>query len=216
MKTYLEPEFIVERDDERCIRCKVCVNQCTYETHYYDEEDDRVLSRDENCVNCHRCVVLCPTHAITIKQNPSRYTENANWTNEAIFTLKKQAESGAIVITGMGCDKPYLTYWDRILIDASQVTNPSIDPLREPMEIRTFLGAKPDHLDMEYANSDIVLQTELAPQLTCETPIMFTALSYGALSFNVHTALARAATEYGTYMNTGEGHLDDDVVSILV
>ncbi len=29
-------------------------------------------------------------------------------------------------------------YWDKILINASQVTNPSIDPLREPMETKTF------------------------------------------------------------------------------
>ena len=38
MKTYVMPEYIVERDEKRCIRCKVCVNQCTYDTHFYDEE----------------------------------------------------------------------------------------------------------------------------------------------------------------------------------
>jgi len=38
MKSYIPPEYIVERDQDRCIRCKVCVNQCTYDTHYYDEE----------------------------------------------------------------------------------------------------------------------------------------------------------------------------------
>lgn len=209
MKSFLEPEFVVKRDEERCIRCKVCINQCAYDTHYYDAVDDRVLSRDENCVNCHRCVVFCPTHAITIQRNPTAYTENSNWSQEAIVTLKKQAEAGGIVITGMGCDKPNLTYWDRLLLDASQVTNPSIDPLREPMELKTFLGAKPDCLKFQNINDDIVLQTELSPQLVCETPILFTALSYGAVSFNVHTALARAATEFGTYMNTGEGGLDE-------
>lgn len=209
MKSFLEPEFTVKRDEERCIRCKVCVNQCAYDTHYYDAEDDQVLSRDENCVNCHRCEVFCPTHAITIERNPTRYTENWNWSQEAIVTLKKQAETGGIVITGMGCDKPYLTYWDRLLLDASQVTNPSIDPLREPMELKTFLGAKPDRLELQELNDEIILQTELSPQLVCETPILFSALSYGAISFNVHTALARAATEFGTYMNTGEGGLDE-------
>jgi hypothetical protein len=29
------------------------VNQCTYETHSYDAEDDVIRSKDENCVNCH-------------------------------------------------------------------------------------------------------------------------------------------------------------------
>jgi glutamate synthase domain-containing protein 2 len=52
------------------------------------------------------------------------------------------------------------------------------------------------------------LKTKLAPQLCAETPILFTALSYGAISFNVHLALARAATEFDTFMNTGEGGLD--------
>jgi glutamate synthase domain-containing protein 2 len=208
MKSYIEPEFIIERDQDKCIRCKVCVNQCTYDTHYYDSEDDIVLSRDENCVNCHRCVVFCPTGAITIKRNPTQYTENWNWTQEAITAVKKQAETGGIILTGMGCDKPYYTYWDRILLNASQVTNPSIDPLREPMELRIYLGAKPDKLELDMENGDVVVKTKLAPQLCVETPILFTALSYGAISFNVHLALARAATEFGTFMNTGEGGLD--------
>ncbi len=67
---------------------------------------------------------------------------------EAIRDAKKQAETGGVILTGMGCDKPYYTFWDRLLLNASQVTNPSIDPLREPMEIRTYLGAKPDKLEL--------------------------------------------------------------------
>jgi len=113
-----------------------------------------------------------------------------------------------VILTGMGCDKPYFTFWDRLVLNASQVTNPSIDPLREPMEIRTYLGSKPDHLELENTEGDVVLVTELAPQLCLETPIMFSALSYGAISLNVHESLARAATEFGTFFNTGEGGLD--------
>jgi glutamate synthase domain-containing protein 2 len=37
---------------------------------------------------------------------------------------------------------------------------------------------------------------------------MFSAMSYGAISLNVHESLARAATKAGTYFNTGEGGLD--------
>jgi glutamate synthase domain-containing protein 2 len=208
MKSYLSPEYIVERDQDRCIRCKVCVTQCTYETHYYDAEDDIVHSRNENCTNCQRCVVFCPTQAITIRRNPNYYRENVNWTQEAITAIKKQAETGGIILTGMGCDKPHFTYWDRLLLNASQVTNPSIDPLREPMELRTYLGAKPDRLEMEMEEGDIVLKTELAPQLSLETPIMFSAISYGSTSIRVHESLARAASEFGTLWNTGEGGLD--------
>ncbi|MCW4028573.1 MAG: glutamate synthase-related protein [Candidatus Bathyarchaeota archaeon] len=208
MKTYVQPEYLVERDTKRCIRCKVCVNQCTYDTHFYDEETDMMSSKDENCVNCQRCVTFCPTHALTIKKNPNASRENANWNMEAIRDIKKQAENGAVIITGMGNDKPAFTYWDRLLLNASQVTNPSIDPLREPMEIRTYLGAKPDKLEVAKENGEVVLKTQLTPQLCLDTPIMFSAMSYGAISLNVHTALARAATECGTYWNTGEGGLD--------
>jgi len=208
MKSYVEPEFIIERDNEKCTRCKVCIEQCTYGVHYYDPKNDIVRSRDENCVNCHRCVVFCPTKAITIKKNPTQYTENWHWTREAITDIKKQAETGGAILTGMGCDKSYYTYWDRILLNASQVTNPSIDPLREPIELRTYLGAKPDKLELEMENGDVVLKTKLAPQLCAETPILFAALSYGAVSFNAHLALARAAAEFGTFMNSGEGGLD--------
>ncbi|MGB9841334.1 MAG: glutamate synthase-related protein [Candidatus Bathyarchaeales archaeon] len=207
MKTYLLPEYIVERDPERCIRCKVCVNQCTYDTHYYDAEDDVIRSKDENCVNCQRCVTFCPTHAITIRKNPNVYRENSNWTLETVRDIKRQAETGGVILTGMGCDKPHFSYWDRLLLNASQVTNPSIDPLREPMEIRTYLGAKPDALEMELENGDVVLKSQLTPQLCLETPIMFSAMSYGAISLNVQEALARAAAECGTYFNTGEGGL---------
>jgi len=208
VKTYILPEYLVERDVDRCIRCKVCVNQCTYDTHTYDAEDDVICSKDENCVNCQRCVTFCPTHAITIRKNPNVNTENANWTLGAIRDVKKQAETGGVLLTGMGCDKPKFTYWDRLLLNASQVTNPSIDPLREPMEIRSYLGAKPDALEMELENGSVVLKTKLSPQLRLDTPILFSAMSYGAISLNVHEALARAARECGTYFNTGEGGLD--------
>jgi glutamate synthase domain-containing protein 2 len=76
------------------------------------------------------------------------------------------------------------------------------------MEIRTYLGAKPDNVEMELTNGQVVLKTLLTPQLRLDTPIMFSAMSYGAISLNVHKALARAATECGTYFNTGEGGLD--------
>ena len=208
MRSYLTPEYVVHRDQERCIRCKVCVNQCTYETHYYDAEDDKVYSKDINCTNCQRCVVFCPTNAITITKNPTAYKENDNWTQEAIMAVKKQAETGGVILTGMGCDKPNFTFWDHLVLNASQVTNPSIDPLREPMETRTYLGAKPERLELESSGGDTVLLTELAPQLCLEAPIMFSAISYGATSLNVHESLARAATEFGTYFNTGEGGLD--------
>jgi glutamate synthase domain-containing protein 2 len=203
MKTYLPPKFIVERDDSRCIRCEVCVNQCTFDVHSYDTEDDELRSREENCVGCHRCVVFCPTEALTIRRNPLDYRENYNWRPEVIEDIIKQSETGGVLLTGMGNDKSYRIYWDHLVLNASQVTNPSIDPLREPMELTTYLGQKPDKVEF----GSLGLKTDLAPQVKLEVPVMFSAMSYGAVSLNVQEALARAATEMGTLWNTGEGGL---------
>jgi glutamate synthase domain-containing protein 2 len=205
MKTYLPPRFLVERDADRCIQCKVCVRQCSFDVHYYDAEDDQVRSREENCVGCHRCVVFCPTRAVNIRRNTLDYRENYNWRPEVIEDIIKQAETGGVLLTGMGNDKPYRIYWDHLVLNASQVTNPSIDPLREPMELSTYLGAKPDRL--QFDPGSFSLSSVLAPQVKLELPVMFAAMSYGAVSLNVQESLARAATEMGTLWNTGEGGL---------
>jgi glutamate synthase domain-containing protein 2 len=105
----------------------------------------------------------------------------------------------------MGNDKSYRIYWDHLVLNASQVTNPSIDPLREPMELRTYLGRKPDAVEID--PSTLSLKTPLAPQVAIDMPVLFSAMSYGAVSLNVHESLARAAAEAGILFNTGEGGL---------
>ncbi len=205
MKTYLPSKFLVDRDQTRCIQCQVCVNQCSFDVHYYDPEDDEVRSREANCVGCHRCAVFCPTGAINIRRNPLEYRENYNWRPEAIEDIIKQAETGGVLLTGMGNDKGQRVYWDHLVLNASQVTNPSIDPLREPMELTTYLGRKPDALEIDL--NTMKLKTKMAPQVKLDIPVMFAAMSYGAVSINVQESLARAATEAGTLWNTGEGGL---------
>jgi glutamate synthase domain-containing protein 2 len=145
---------------------------------------------------------------ISIQLNQSSFRPHGLWKEKDIKNIYKQAKQGGVLLTGIGCDLDYPIYWDHILVDACQVTNPPIDPLREPMELRTFLGRKPEKLEFEtLPTGEINLKTELGPQLVLETPIMFSALSYGAINYNFCEGLARAATESGTYWNTGEGGL---------
>ena len=205
MKTYISPRFVVERDPERCIQCWVCISQCSFDTHYYDVDENEVRSYEDRCVACHRCVVFCPTQALTIRRSRLEYRPNYNWSPEVIEDIIKQAETGGMLLTGMGNDKDFRIYWDHLVLNASQVTNPSIDPLREPMELATYLGSKPDRVEID--KDSVSLKTRLAPQVRIEVPIMFAAMSYGAVSINVHESLARAATEVGTLWNTGEGGL---------
>lgn len=42
-------------------------------------------------------------------------------------------------------------------------------------------------------------------------PVMFSAMSYGSVSYNVHESLARAAEELGILYNTGEGGLHENL-----
>ena len=140
---YIYPEFEVIRDENRCIKCRVCERQCANEVHSFDPERGLLLSDESKCVNCHRCVSLCPVRALKIVKNDCSFRENANWSNATIKEIYKQAESGGVLLSSMGNPNPLPVYWDRILINASQVTNPSIDPLREPMETKVFLGKKP-------------------------------------------------------------------------
>lgn len=209
-KSLIKAEFIVERDDFRCIRCRVCERQCPFEVYWYDAEYDRMRDEEINCVGCQRCVEFCPTRALVVRPHPANIRPHANWTYRVVKDIHKQAETGGMLLTGVGDELPHRIYWDHMVLNASQVTNPSIDPLREPMELRTYIGRKPDKIDVEYVGGKPRLKTELAPQLTLEVPIMFAAMSYGAISYNVCQSLARAATEMGTFYNTGEGGLHRD------
>ncbi len=201
------PEFEVIRNENRCIACRVCERQCANEVHTFDKESGVMLSDETKCVNCQRCVSLCPTKAIKIVKSDCRLRENANWQDDTIKEIYKQANSGGVLLSSMGNPKPMPVYWDKILINASQVTNPSIDPLREPMETKVFLGKKPEKIERD-ENGNIKCQLE--PQLELSLPVMFSAMSYGSISYNAHKSLATASKELGIYYNTGEGGLHED------
>lgn len=204
---YIDPIYEIVRDTNKCIQCRVCERQCANEVHKYDADYKLMVADDLKCVNCHRCVSMCPTRSLKIVKSNNTFRENANWSSSAMTAIYKQAETGGVLLSSMGNPEPLPVYWDKILINASQVTNPPIDPLREPMETQTFLGAKPTNVERLEDGS---LKNNLAPQLKLQVPIMFSAMSYGSISYNAHESLARAATELGTFYNTGEGGLHED------
>ena len=137
---FLYPPYEVIRNPQRCITCRACERQCANHVHHYDPDFGMMVSDESKCVNCHRCVSLCPTRALKIVKTDHTFKENANWTGKAISEVYRQAGTGGVLLSSMGNPEPYPIYWDKLLINASQVTNPSIDPLREPMDIRTYIG----------------------------------------------------------------------------
>ncbi len=207
MGMLLLPEFEVIRNERRCTNCRICQKQCANGVHTYLESEKVMVSDESKCVNCQRCVLFCPTRALKIVKNDCVLRENANWENDTVNEIYKQALSGGVLLSSMGNPKKQPVYWDRILINASQVTNPPIDPLREPMETRVFLGRKPSHIVRDEQGR---IKPEITPQLELKMPVMFSAMSYGSISYNAHECLARAAKELGIYYNTGEGGLHAD------
>ena len=109
---FFPAEYEVIRNADRCIACRVCERQCANEVHHYDADLQKMIS------------------------------DETNWQAQTITEVYRQAGSGGVLLSSMGTPKEYPVYWDKLLINASQVTNPSIDPLREPMETRIFLGRK--------------------------------------------------------------------------
>jgi len=204
---YVLPLFDVLRDPARCIKCRVCERQCANGVHSYDHELNLMLADEAKCVNCQRCVTLCPTRALAIRESENKMRANANWRESLIREIYKQADSGGVLLSSMGNPEDMPVYFDKILINASQVTNPSIDPLREPMETRVFLGKKNTPIKRT-PDGRIIPETE--PQLELSMPMMFSAMSYGSISYNAHESLARAAEELGILYNTGEGGLHQD------
>lgn len=206
-RDYMYPRYEVARNDWRCTSCRICERQCANGVHTFVEDAHVMVSDDAKCVDCQRCVAMCPTHALKIVESDNTLRKNLNWKQDAVYEVYKQAGTGGVLLDSMGSPGDHPVYWDRILLNASQVTNPPIDPLREPMETRTFLGKKPTRIER---GEDGKIRNNLTPRLELASPILFSAMSYGSISYNAHASLARAARELGIMYNTGEGGLHED------
>lgn len=79
--------------------------------------------------------------ALKIVKTDHTFRENANWSGQTITEIYRQAESGGVLLSSMGNPETYPVYWDKMLINASQVTNPSIDPCGSPWRPGCFWEA---------------------------------------------------------------------------
>ena len=121
---FFYPEYEIVRDPNRCIGCRVCERQCANQVHACDEATQKMYCDDSKCVNCHRCVSMCPTRALKIVKSGNTFKTNSNWTSDYMKEIYRQANSGGVLLSSMGNPAEFPVYWDKILINASQVTNP--------------------------------------------------------------------------------------------
>jgi len=124
-----------------------------------------------------------------IKKVKVKDVQRGVWNKETISEVKYKAEYGKHRIRGCGCTKA-LPNFDDLLVLPSQLSRLSIDTYREDCRTKTVLGAR-------FAKKPLVI----------ETPIMISGMSYGALSKEAKTALAKATQIVGTSINNGEGGL---------
>ena len=193
-------------DHELCIRCKKCVRSCSYDV--LELQDDRIRTKP-GCVACLRCVYECPKQCITVKEMEPQYAHHAVFDPVLRRSITAQANSGGVLLSSCGANVEYMDIFSHLLLDAAQVTNPSIDPLREPVETRTYLGRRPGKVTVT-EDGRIDLHSSRTPLVVMDMPIMIGHISLGSISYNAQAALFQAASELNIVAGTGEGGLHAD------
>jgi Fe-S-cluster-containing hydrogenase component 2 len=183
------PRFKTIIDYDKCIKCGRCGTNCTYNCIIFDKEQDRpIVLNPENCVACQRCTTFCPVDAIEIHRHKVEFAPHPTWTPYHIRSIVEQAKTGAVLLSGMGNDRPYPMVFDYLVWDACQVTNPAIDALREPVETRTYLGRKPERLSIKKKGGKYELE-DLPPNAMLSMPLIIGHMSLGSLSYNSITSM---------------------------
>ncbi|MDD1767042.1 MAG: 4Fe-4S binding protein [Methanomassiliicoccales archaeon] len=206
-KGYRLPErFRPIVDDTSCKRCRRCVTECSYRA--IDCVGDHIVATD-GCVACGRCAAFCPTGSIEIETIPNQFPPHANFTERIRRGIMSQASTGGVLLSSCGTDVEHPVIFDELLLDAAQVTNPSIDPLREEIETITFLGRRSGKLTVSEKDSFSFI-SEIGPVIAMDMPLMIGHISLGSVSYNVQKALFTAAKELNIVAGSGEGGLHPD------
>ncbi|HNR13860.1 MAG TPA: glutamate synthase-related protein [Thermodesulfobacteriota bacterium] len=195
-------------DLDLCDGCGQCAVECTFNEIKMVPHGNKTIPVANRlaCGACHRCDIMCPRQAIRIVEDPLVTRPHGVWSSSHIQRAHLQAASGSVALTGFGAETALPIFWDKILFNACQVTNPSIDPQREPMETITYLGRKAERL------GDVVEPQEMLRRLIpVNTPIVFAPMSYGSINLNLQKAMARVAKELNLLWYTGEGGLHKDL-----
>ncbi|MEI6795506.1 MAG: glutamate synthase-related protein [Methanomassiliicoccales archaeon] len=194
-------------DYEVCRVCKRCVQDCSYQVMQMKE--NKVVPVG-GCVACGRCISVCPVNAIEIREIPSQFPPHSNWTERMRRGIYAQAGSGGVLLSSCGTDEVRPIIFEDLLLDAAQVTNPSIDPLREPVETATFFGGRPGRISVGEKDGRMMLSKGEMPGMLMDMPIMFGHISLGSVSYNTQKSLFMAAKKLNIVAGSGEGGLHPD------
>lgn len=65
----LQSDYIIEKDEEKCINCGECIAKCHFKAH--TNQDEKVIFISEKCYGCGLCVTICQNQALTLIQKIS-------------------------------------------------------------------------------------------------------------------------------------------------
>jgi glutamate synthase domain-containing protein 2 len=194
-------------DGELCISCGKCAKECSFGALNFK---DKKVKYQGGCVACGRCMSFCPTSAIMVNEVPNIFPHHPGFTERDRRAIAAQARSGGVLLSSCGTDLPYRSIFDDLLLDAAQVTNPSIDPLREPIETKTYLGRRSGKLCIEKRAGKYELVSGDGAIVPMDMPLMIGHISLGSVSYNTQKALFTAAEHLNIVAGSGEGGLHPD------
>nr|MDO8100005.1 FMN-binding glutamate synthase family protein [Candidatus Njordarchaeota archaeon] len=100
---------------------------------------------------------------------------------------RKRALSGRLLVSGGRSNKLNVIGFDDLVFVPAQLARAPVDYYRENVSAETMIGGSSEN------------------PLRLKTPILISAMSFGALSKEAKIALAKASSMAGTSTNTGEG-----------
>jgi ferredoxin len=203
--TPLELEYIYKFKivrGENCINCGKCTKVCIYQAHKRSEADPRIMA-DPNtvvCRNCFRCIQECPRGALEKSlEKVFASTGGAYWKPDMLLTLYKQAEDGAVPVSGAGYRGPFTgPGFDGMWTDMSEIVRPTRDGIhgREYINTSIDLGRKLNHLVFSPEGQ---LLSKVPDTVEVSLPIIFDMPAL-KLSPHIKLAMVKAAAELNTFV----------------
>ncbi|MFH0929028.1 MAG: FMN-binding glutamate synthase family protein [Candidatus Aenigmatarchaeota archaeon] len=118
-----------------------------------------------------------------------------------VLDIKQRALTGKPPVSGGRSDKLNKVSFDGLVFVPAQLTKRPVDYFRDKVDSETIIGKTSKH------------------PLKLKIPILVGAMSFGALSKEAKTAIAKASATVGTATNTGEGGMlpeERDNCSLLI